>query len=169
MHDFEFVPRDLHPRLQKFLDYWLAKRGERRMPPRESIDPDEIRELLPGICLLQIAYQGKEVDRVKFRLAGTEIYDMAGFEVTGRYVDQIVPAETYSAIHQQFQWIAEHGEPMYRRFTWHASPVTGVVYERVLAPLGPPQGPPCHFIGMHAIATDRGDRLIPRDTAVPVG
>lgn len=169
MHDFERVPQVLHPRLQRFLDYWLKKRGDRRMPTREDVDPTEIQPLLPGICLLDIHYQGEAVDRVRFRLAGTEIYEMAGFEVTGRFIDQIMPSERYAEVHRQFSWIVEHKEPVYRRFTWHASPVTGVVYERILAPLGPPEGRVSHFIGMHAIATDPDDRPLPQDTALPVG
>ncbi len=145
------LPEVLPDLLQEFLGYWDSKRGDRELPARSDIDPADIKHMLPGICILDIEYNDTGFNRARFRLAGTEIIEMAGFEVTGHYVDEIVAEEIYQEIQEQFKGLVSSNKPSYRRFRWPGSPRE---YERVMVPVGEPGSRPKQLIGMHIITND---------------
>jgi hypothetical protein len=66
--------------------YWLEKRQGRLMPARADIDPAEIKELLPQIILVRIEHDPL---RVKYTVIGTASAEAAGFDYTGRYLDEL--------------------------------------------------------------------------------
>ena len=66
--------------------YWLSKRGDRRMPSRADIDPADIKELLPQIIMARIEHDPL---RVKYSVVGTLCARSAGFDYTGRYLDEL--------------------------------------------------------------------------------
>lgn len=164
------LPEAVHADLEAFLNYWHSKRGPRLMPARDDIRPEEIRRLLPGICLLDLDYRAGHLERLRFRLAGTALYDMIGRDVTGLCLHDIIPPPVYRRVRHQFTQIIADGRPRYRRITWPRGPRPHVVYERILAPLGPPDGAPTMFIGMHAIVDNaRPWRSGPEGEPVPLG
>ncbi len=163
------IPNELNPKLGMFLNYWNKKRGDRPMPTREEMDPLEIPDLLSGICILEPQYNGPKIDRVRFRLAGTSLYRMAGIELTGRYVDEVVPSPIYKRIHAQFIEVAEHLKPVFRRFEWPSNPWSGIIYERVLVPLENQDGRPKFLMGMHVIANISSQEEVRGSLEIPVG
>lgn len=56
------------------------------MPARADIDPAEIKDLLPQIILTRIEHDPL---RVKYTVIGTASADAAGFDYTGRYLDEL--------------------------------------------------------------------------------
>nr|WP_298683824.1 PAS domain-containing protein [uncultured Dongia sp.] len=74
------------PKNRELLDYWLGKRGARRMPSRSDIDPTEIPDLLPHIMMTELTY---EPFRARYRLVGTEIVTFAQFDFTNQYADAL--------------------------------------------------------------------------------
>jgi hypothetical protein len=70
-----------------FYRYWLAKRGDRTMPPRSSIDPAEIPPLLPYLGIIE-----KANGELRYRLMGTAMVQQLGCDVTGGIVGSYVPA-----------------------------------------------------------------------------
>lgn len=68
---------------RELYDYWRRCAGARSMPSRDDIDPTAIPHLLPGVSLLD-AEGG--LDAIRYRLAGTRVRQIYGFEVTGRTV-----------------------------------------------------------------------------------
>ncbi len=80
-------------RLRELLEYWRSKRASRRMPARADIDPIDIPTLLPIVGLVDVLDGGA---RFRFRLLGTEVVDAAGYNPTGRYLDQALPDSGYS-------------------------------------------------------------------------
>lgn len=64
-------------------DYWLQKRGTRRMPARRDIDPTEIPRLLPGICLVDVVADER---RYVYRLVGTADVEVRGCDPTGKSI-----------------------------------------------------------------------------------
>jgi hypothetical protein len=72
-----------NPRLRALLRYWNEKRGERRMPPRDAIDPLEIPRLL-AISLLADA----SLPYPRIRLLGTDTTTAYGAETRGWTVDR---------------------------------------------------------------------------------
>jgi hypothetical protein len=66
--------------LQQLLDYWLAKRGNRRCPDKTDIDPVDLRALLPDLILYDAA---PEDGQFRYRLVGTRATQMIGREARG--------------------------------------------------------------------------------------
>ncbi len=71
-------------RLQRLLEYWLARRDTRPAPRRVDVDPLEIPDLLPILNLLDVL---RDPLRFRHRLVGTEVVEGMGRDVTGRFVD----------------------------------------------------------------------------------
>lgn len=95
------------PDLQKLYRYWLKKRGDRDMPGRADIHPDEIVGLLPGIVLIDVEHNPV---RFKFRLVGTDAVLALGQDITGRYLDEFLSG---APIEERFQWLVDHGTSYY--------------------------------------------------------
>jgi len=72
--------------LSRLETYWQGKRAGRLMPSRADIDPAEIKELLPQIIMARIEYAPL---RVKYTIVGTACARSAGFDFTGRYLDEL--------------------------------------------------------------------------------
>lgn len=72
-----------HPVLRRLYAYWQGKRGERLMPARSDLDPLEIPSLLRHLILLDVTHDPL---RFRVRLYGTEVADLRGRDLTGRYL-----------------------------------------------------------------------------------
>ncbi len=105
--------RPWHPKAVAILDYWRARSdGGRRVPPRASIDPVDIPQLLDGIWLLDVAAPF----RLRYRLVGTRIVDALGQDPTGSWVDEAHPdAASTPEFFARFARVAETGVPSRRR------------------------------------------------------
>jgi len=79
-------PADLAPELREVKDYWLLKRGTRKLPRRADIDPLELRQHLPFISLVEVLDDAKDF---RFRLLGTEITDVLQRDSTGKTVREV--------------------------------------------------------------------------------
>jgi hypothetical protein len=66
--------------------YWREKCRGRLMPSRADIDPSEIKELLPQIIMTRIEHDPL---RVRYSIVGTACALSAGFDYTGRYLDEL--------------------------------------------------------------------------------
>jgi hypothetical protein len=65
-------------------DYWQGKRTSGRLPLRTQIDPIEMPRLLPYLMLIEV------IDgRMRYRLVGTHVVAAAGYDFTGRYLDEL--------------------------------------------------------------------------------
>ena len=74
-------------RLRRLYDYWNAKRGDRPAPSRRDIDPVEIPDLLGFVNIFEVQDEPRDY---KVRLNGSEVSEMMGQEVTGRYYSTIL-------------------------------------------------------------------------------
>lgn len=72
--------------LRQLLRYWDEKRGDRRAPARDDIDPADLIEALPYVFLIDVLAQPR---RFRVRLMGTLLGEWCGRDHTGRYVDEI--------------------------------------------------------------------------------
>jgi hypothetical protein len=79
--------------LVRLLEFWTASRGpDGRPPPRSVLDPLALPpSVLPGLILMELqpGLPGGDSFRFYYRLAGTAIVEMFGFDPTGRYLDEI--------------------------------------------------------------------------------
>lgn len=71
--------------VQRVHDYWCAKRVGDRLPRRADIRPEELKDLLPYLFLVNVA--GPPIEFV-FRLTGTAITQWAGRDYTGATLNE---------------------------------------------------------------------------------
>ncbi len=74
-----------HEDVRAVYAYWLAKCGARPMPRRADIDPNEIREYLPLVMLVDVTADER---RFVYRLVGTREVAERGHDPTGRSVGE---------------------------------------------------------------------------------
>ncbi|HUN51378.1 MAG TPA: PAS domain-containing protein, partial [Candidatus Sulfotelmatobacter sp.] len=75
-----------HPRLRRFYEYWLAKRGERRLPARRDIDPLDFPYVLGNLMLVDVL---RDPERFRVRLHGTNLVLRAGYDMTGKPLEEL--------------------------------------------------------------------------------
>lgn len=97
-----------HSRItREFYAYW-ARLAERRgaIPFRSDIEPAEILRLLPYIFIVErIAATG----RYFFRLSGTGIRDIMGFENTNHFLDELLHGGDLKTVSDMFEQVMNHG------------------------------------------------------------
>jgi len=73
---------------QAIYDYWRSKCRNGRFPTRGDIKPEDIKDQLPTISLIEPCYQSENC-RYKYRLAGTGFWKFYENEITGSYIDDL--------------------------------------------------------------------------------
>ena len=112
------------------LAYWRSKLGGRAMPRRADIDPAEIPRLLPHLQLVE------RVDgRYRYRLAGTAIVAAYGSELTGKFVDDIIPPARRSIAERHYTMVYEKKRPLFVRNKYTTTRAIDIVASRVILPL----------------------------------
>ncbi len=97
-------------RVRRILAYWDAKRGDPSMPARADIDPNEIRDLLPGIILIDVAHNPL---RLTYRLVGSDEVEARGYNPTGMDVTEHVFAVTAAEGYRTYTLAIELRQPVY--------------------------------------------------------
>lgn len=67
--------------------WWLAHRGPAGIPDRRALDPAALKPLLPNLFIAEIE---PKPFRVRYRLVGTKAVQVIGFDITGRYLDELL-------------------------------------------------------------------------------
>lgn len=98
------------PLLLKLFDYWREKRGDRAMPSRSDIDPVELRFIIGQILLVDVL---REPRRFRIRLHGTELVRRAGYELTGKMLDELPQPEFRALAQQSFTTTVESRAPFH--------------------------------------------------------
>lgn len=127
-------------------DYWQALRGDRAMPARNEIDAVEIWSLLPNI---HVSEWHADPDRVRYRVAGTEIVASVGREISGQWLTEF---------HTNPKDVAET-MTLYRQVIARRAPIIGRTlgsmqrlgvdsFEWILCPLSEDDRTVTHFLGL---------------------
>jgi hypothetical protein len=113
-------PVGLTPRLRQLRDYWESKRRGRTAPPRADIDPAEIKPLLPHLLIADLF---ADPLRVRFRLAGTRVCDAFGFNIAGRWLEELDLTADIGFWLAQYERMIATQAPIYGRTTGTRGPV----------------------------------------------
>jgi len=119
------IERLTSAKVRKLHDWWHAPRPGRDMPDRDDFDPAAWKALLPNILLAECS---DPPFRVRYRLVGSGVVYVVGFDFTGSYLDEALSPEATEP------W-PEH----YRRAYETRAPVFGTT---TVATLG---GEPFHY------------------------
>src|SRR5258708_17325257 len=95
-------------RLAQLYRYWLTRRGSRRYPSRHDIDPVDLRYVLGHLMLLDVL---RDPVRFRVRLHGSMMAQQAGYDLTGKFLDQLPFAEYRDYVVAQCKRLIESGDP----------------------------------------------------------
>lgn len=121
-----------HEALKQLYAYWLAKKGARLAPSRGDIQPAEMKPFLRHVFLLDVI---GSPPRFKFRLAGTEVVNRYGEEITGRFLDNIDLDDVTSDIVHEYEKTVRDARPVYGRWRYIKHSGKYLNYERLILPL----------------------------------
>jgi hypothetical protein len=97
------------PKLRRFYDYWLGKRGNRRMPARRDLDPLDFPYVLGDLMLIDVL---RDPQRFRVRLHGTNVVARMHYDMTGKLLDEVPRPEWRAYILDRCRGLAAKGEPL---------------------------------------------------------
>jgi hypothetical protein len=102
------------PAIARLYAYWLSKKGKHDFPARRDIDPLEMKFALGGITLFDVERQSGSNSglRFRYRLIGADIVRRDGFDLTGRYLDELPLLQYRALIEGRLRMIMERPAPL---------------------------------------------------------
>ena len=105
------VGTSLHPKIRRMHEYWLAKRGARLMPGRADIDAVELRDCLGNLCIVDVT--AEVPPRFRFRLDGSNLVLSTGFDMTGKFLEEMPDAKYRSFVAAIYQRVLARKAPVF--------------------------------------------------------
>ena len=94
-------------------EYWLRKKGDRRIPSRTDFDPLlEVPRLARHIVLVEVLRDPLDF---RYRLIGTAIRENMAADWTGLCLSEIPMQKAPNPIWQHHLWVLEHRSPRFYR------------------------------------------------------
>lgn len=100
------IERVTAPLVRRFYEIWERKRTGHRMPRRGDFDPAELKDLLPNLLIIEPQLSPF---RLRYRLVGTRIARVSGYDFTGRYLDEILRPDSPDDWHGFYRLSYERG------------------------------------------------------------
>jgi hypothetical protein len=104
-----------HPYLSAMHRYWEARRGEREMPARADLHPQDMVPFLGNVFLIDVEHEPR---RFRFRLIGTAVVDSYGKDLTGRYTDEVEPLLYREMIERHYNQTVDERRPTLHRISF---------------------------------------------------
>jgi hypothetical protein len=105
------------PNIRRLHAYWNSLAGG-AAPERDKLDPAEIKDVLPYICIVE--FQSAPF-RVLYRLSGTKVDEINGFSLVGLYLDQLGTPESKGAVTHladSYRLCWETAKPCFSAYHW---------------------------------------------------
>jgi len=142
------------PELRDLYFYWLAKKSGRFPPPRQAIDPTEIRNLLPSIFVIEVDHAE---ERFRYRLAGADVEHLVQTKLHGRWLDEALRSPLREFFDEAFCIAAFGRKVHFRKNTLNLAGRPYIRYARLLLPLSETGAQIDHLLGCikleNAVAT----------------
>lgn len=91
------------------LHRWWTNKCAADIPDRNDFDPADFKRLLPNILITDIE---QAPFRVRYRVVGTRVVEATGFNITGRYLDELMPTEAEAPWLQLYERCCELRSPV---------------------------------------------------------
>jgi len=88
------------PRLRQLYAYWNGLRRGDAFPARRDLDPVQFRFVLGHVFLVDVE---RDPPRFRYRLFGVNLARRAGYELTGKSVDEIPSADMRAYLARHYQ------------------------------------------------------------------
>jgi hypothetical protein len=89
--------------------WWLAHCASSGIPDRRDLDPVALKPLLPNLFIAEIE---PTPFRVRYRLVGTKAVQVIGFDITGRYLDEMLRVEPGVPWMDYYRIVYDSREPL---------------------------------------------------------
>jgi hypothetical protein len=121
-------------------DWWMARRRPEGMPYRSDVDPAELKPVLPNLFIAEAEH---DPFRIRYRLVGTRAVAITGYDITGRYLDELLnPDETDAPWLRFYRRVYDTRMPLLGSVTVPAQSGGSFDYEFGLFPLTHPSSNP---------------------------
>lgn len=94
--------------LLRLHEIWRAKRNGREFPARRDFDPAELKFILGSLLILDV----QPGPRFRFRLHGTKLVMLAGYDMTGRDVEDLPVLENRRVLATRCRLLLDERRPM---------------------------------------------------------
>lgn len=97
-------------RLDRLQAYWQSRRRGRTVPLRRDIDPGDLKELLPYVIIAELHH---DPFRVRYRLGGTAVNSALGYNIAGRWLDEMDVAGGQTTWTDIYRRVVETRRPVF--------------------------------------------------------
>src|SRR2546430_170724 len=101
---------DAAPNVLRIYEYWRGRCGEAPYPTRARIDPLEFSFALGHVSLVEAV---GEPPRFRYRLVSTALTEHLGYEMTGKFADEIPDPEMRAYTAATYTEVLARGGPLY--------------------------------------------------------
>lgn len=98
-----------HPELEALKALWFEVCGKRAFPSRKDFDLDVMKRWAPHLSIALVT----SGPRFQFRLFGTELTEVYGRDLTGRFLDELTPRDLWSVVIQHYREVMRTRQPLY--------------------------------------------------------
>lgn len=98
--------------VKRLYAYWQARRGTKRFPAREDIDPVDFKFALGRVSLIDVV---EDPRRYRYRLVSTSITKHLGYEMTGKYTEEIPEKELRDYVERLYAETVSAAAPIYTK------------------------------------------------------
>lgn len=81
------IEHNRSPKVRALHAWWLGHRREGGLPDRGDVDPAAWKPLLSNLFIAEVEHAPF---RIRYRLVGTKAVQVIGFDITGRYLDEML-------------------------------------------------------------------------------
>jgi hypothetical protein len=116
---------------------WTGFRGDKKLPARSAFDPFVLKKWLSQIAIVELV---ADPPRLRVRLAGTAINRYVGADLTGKFLDEVLP--TIARSDRVSRCLEIYERAMHSRTPQHDSlplaprETTAVTLHRLVLPCG---------------------------------
>lgn len=155
----DLLPGDAPGDIRRFVGYWITKAAGRAMPGFRDIDAVEVPWALPRVYVVSVVDDGADF---VYRLAGEAINQRYNGALAGKRVSDLLEAGAAAEVSGRWRQVVEIPAACYVDSEHSTTRGVQIRARRVILPLGPPDGPPDHIIGMtvYEARSEAGGALI---------
>jgi hypothetical protein len=125
------------PDLRQLHAYWRSKYLNGRLPSRDAIEPGPVHKLLPRIYLVDVLRgPGSKSLGFRFRLAGSEHFEINEIELTGLTIEQAFAPDKVDAVRAAYSEVVTSCRPLLtRKMASCVEDRNHIYFDRLLLPL----------------------------------
>lgn len=98
-----------HPELDALEALWVQLRGQRALPSRRDFDLGIMKRWAPHLSVAVVTSSA----RFQFRLFGTELVNVYGRDLTGRFLDELTPHDLWSVVILHYREVVKTRKPLF--------------------------------------------------------